>query len=47
MGLQREKYSSQAAPELLSAMWESTRSAGRLWMSVLRRATENAFWDRR
>lgn len=38
MGVQREKYSSQAAPELLSAMREIARIEGRQFQAVMEEA---------
>ena len=46
MGMQREKYSSQAAPALLSAMREIARSEGRQFQAVMEEAMEAYIADR-
>ena len=47
MGVQRVRYSSQAAPELLSAMREIARGEGRQFEAVMEEAMETYIASRR
>lgn len=47
MGVQRVRYSSQAAPELLSAMREIARGEGRQFEAVMEEAMEAYIASRR
>ena len=47
MGVQRVRYSSQAAPELLSAMREIARGEGRQFETVMEEAMETYIASRR
>ena len=46
MGMQRVKYSSQASPEVLSAMREIARSEGRQFQAVMEEAMEEYIANR-